>query len=94
MHAINRLIQTSAHVENWVLLCADSVEQSHSTEANVLSGNQQIRLVLWNFWVHFRVHTSTLLDPIRLISVHTHILSLGSILIFSDVYWTVHHSDN
>lgn len=77
MHAINRLIQTSAHVENWVLLYTDSVEQSPSREDDVLSGSQQIRLVLWNWKVHFRVHISPLLDPIRLIPVHTHILSLG-----------------
>lgn len=82
MHAINRLIQTSAHVENWVLLYTDSVGQSPSREADVLSGSQ-IRLVLWNWKVHFRVHIGPLLHPIRLIPVHTHILSLGLVLIFS-----------
>ena len=60
MHAINRLIQTSTHVENRLLLYTDSVEQSPSREAEVLSGRQRIRLVLWNVKIHFRL---VIMDP-------------------------------
>ena len=84
MHAINRLIQTSAHVENWLLLYTDSLEQSPSWEADILSGSQKIRLVLWTLKVHYLVHIRPLPEPIiRLIPVHTHTLSSGSILILS-----------
>jgi hypothetical protein len=42
----------------------NSMKQSPSSEANSRSASQEITLLLWNLKVRYRVHKSSLMDPI------------------------------
>jgi len=63
-----------------------SMEQSPSWEANWVSASQEIRLILWNPKVHYRIHKShhlSLSGGSSIQSVYPHPTSCRSIIILS-----------